>query len=322
MKRNILVILTLLACGLTACKPGSNQEKMETKLKIETTAGDIVVKLYNETPKHRDNFIKLAQEGTYNGTLFHRAAERIYTDLTAVNREIRKADLETLLKDEARIQAYVDAAFKEKFFHVDEKEQPEYNGTQLIHAKVIASYLKQLLRLDLAYTPFRMEGMELKVQETLDIETPAGRIRLNLGGTIDRLDKKGDTLRIVDYKTGGSPKKPESISQLFTRGQNRPGYIFQTFLYAAIVCRRQSLKVAPALLYIHKAASDTYTPIIEMGAPRQPKIPVTDFSEYDLEFRYQLNALLQEIFNPAIPFTQTEDDKRCAYCDFRGICHR
>ena len=76
------------------------------------------------------------------------------------------------------------------------------------------------------------------------------------------------------------------------------------------------------MLYIHKAASDTYTPIIEMGAPRQPKIPVTDFSEYDLEFRYQLNALLQEIFNPAIPFTQTEDDKRCAYCDFRGICHR
>ena len=48
-----------------------NMEK-ETKLKIETTAGDIIVKLYNETPKHRDNFIKLAEEGTYEGTLFHR----------------------------------------------------------------------------------------------------------------------------------------------------------------------------------------------------------------------------------------------------------
>ena len=72
MKRNIIVILTLLVCGLTACKPGANQGKMETRLKIETTAGDIVVKLYNETPKHRDNFIKLAQEGMYNGTLFHR----------------------------------------------------------------------------------------------------------------------------------------------------------------------------------------------------------------------------------------------------------
>lgn len=44
----------------------------ETMLKIETTLGDITVKLYNETPLHRDNFIKLAKEGMYNGTLFHR----------------------------------------------------------------------------------------------------------------------------------------------------------------------------------------------------------------------------------------------------------
>ena len=75
MKRNLIVILTILACSLVACKPGQkkdgNMEK-ETKLKIETSAGDIIVKLYNETPKHRDNFIKLAEEGTYEGTLFHR----------------------------------------------------------------------------------------------------------------------------------------------------------------------------------------------------------------------------------------------------------
>ena len=44
----------------------------ETKLKIETSAGDIVVKLYNETPQHRDNFLKLAGQGIYDGTLFHR----------------------------------------------------------------------------------------------------------------------------------------------------------------------------------------------------------------------------------------------------------
>ena len=75
MKRNLIVLLTILVCGLTACKPGQkkdgNMEK-ETKLKIETSAGDIIVKLYNETPKHRDNFIKLAEDGTYEGTLFHR----------------------------------------------------------------------------------------------------------------------------------------------------------------------------------------------------------------------------------------------------------
>ena len=57
-----------------ACKSEKKARNMseETRLKIETTAGDIVVKLYNETPKHRDNFIKLAEDGTYEGTLFHR----------------------------------------------------------------------------------------------------------------------------------------------------------------------------------------------------------------------------------------------------------
>lgn len=45
---------------------------MTKKLKISTTEGDIIISLYDETPLHRDNFIKLAQEGFYNNTLFHR----------------------------------------------------------------------------------------------------------------------------------------------------------------------------------------------------------------------------------------------------------
>lgn len=44
-------------------------------ININTPLGDIKVRLYNETPIHRDNFLKLAQEGFYNGTLFHRVIE-------------------------------------------------------------------------------------------------------------------------------------------------------------------------------------------------------------------------------------------------------
>ena len=72
MKRNLIVLLTILACTLAGCKPGQKNNNMETKLKIETSAGDIVVKLYNETPQHRDNFIKLAKAGAYDNILFHR----------------------------------------------------------------------------------------------------------------------------------------------------------------------------------------------------------------------------------------------------------
>lgn len=42
------------------------------KVKIQTSLGDIVVRLYDETPQHRDNFLKLAKDGYYDGTLFHR----------------------------------------------------------------------------------------------------------------------------------------------------------------------------------------------------------------------------------------------------------
>ena len=78
MKRNLVILLTVLVVGaIASCKPGQKnnsdmENQKETMLKIETTLGDIKVKLYNETPKHRDNFIKLAKEGTYNGTLLHR----------------------------------------------------------------------------------------------------------------------------------------------------------------------------------------------------------------------------------------------------------
>jgi len=43
-----------------------------TKVKISTSCGDITVQLYDKTPLHRDNFLKLVKEGYYNGTLFHR----------------------------------------------------------------------------------------------------------------------------------------------------------------------------------------------------------------------------------------------------------
>ncbi|MCD8292996.1 MAG: peptidylprolyl isomerase [Prevotellaceae bacterium] len=78
MKKSLIVLSTLLACSLVACKSGKNKEAYmgnETKLKIETNMGNIVVKLYDETPLHRDNFIKLAKEGTYEGTLFHRVIQ-------------------------------------------------------------------------------------------------------------------------------------------------------------------------------------------------------------------------------------------------------
>jgi len=50
----------------------TNDLSNTTRVLLETSYGDIEVALYNETPQHRDNFIKLVNDGTYNGVLFHR----------------------------------------------------------------------------------------------------------------------------------------------------------------------------------------------------------------------------------------------------------
>lgn len=73
-----LIALLLMAATINSCGAGASQNAKaqaadnETKVLIKTTVGDITIKLYNETPQHRDNFIKLVQEHFYDSVLFHR----------------------------------------------------------------------------------------------------------------------------------------------------------------------------------------------------------------------------------------------------------
>jgi len=75
LMKKILVMITLLAlsvCTVQAQKKKKSDAPEERIVEITTEFGTIKVKLYNETPKHRDNFIKLASEGFYDSLLFHR----------------------------------------------------------------------------------------------------------------------------------------------------------------------------------------------------------------------------------------------------------
>jgi peptidylprolyl isomerase len=76
MRKNLIILLILgvATIGLTAACM-SNTGEREVKVKIHTTMGDMVVKLYNETPKTRDNFIKLVKSKFYDSTLFHRVIQ-------------------------------------------------------------------------------------------------------------------------------------------------------------------------------------------------------------------------------------------------------
>lgn len=66
----ILAICT--GCSWAQSTKNKNMKTTTPMVRISTNLGDIVVRLYDETPEHRDNFLKLAREGYYDSTLFHR----------------------------------------------------------------------------------------------------------------------------------------------------------------------------------------------------------------------------------------------------------
>lgn len=80
MKKNLILSIMMAVFTLMSCSAGNPEgtapsqptDNKMTKVKLETSLGDIVVELYNETPQHRDNFVKLVKEGFYDGVLFHR----------------------------------------------------------------------------------------------------------------------------------------------------------------------------------------------------------------------------------------------------------
>ena len=65
----VYIIFSSALSSLSCTAQGLEKEKL---IKIETTKGDMIIKLYNETPAHRDNMIKLIQDGFYRDQLFHR----------------------------------------------------------------------------------------------------------------------------------------------------------------------------------------------------------------------------------------------------------
>jgi len=74
LKRYLIVpiVYSLITCIFLATPAFAQDGKSEHLIKIETSKGDMLIKLYNETPEHRDNMIKLINEGFYEDQLFHR----------------------------------------------------------------------------------------------------------------------------------------------------------------------------------------------------------------------------------------------------------
>src|SRR5512133_2169322 len=109
IKRIFLVLILTVAVSCAA--PGGNDNNNITVL-VKTTLGDIKLKLYDGTPGHRDNFVKLVKEGFFDGVSFHRVIENFMIQAgDPATRTIRKGLADSL-------STYtIPAEFKPEYFH-------------------------------------------------------------------------------------------------------------------------------------------------------------------------------------------------------------
>ena len=254
------------------------------------------------------------------GTAFHKAAELAYKEMATSDGLITKAAIEGLLKNKPRIESIVQQAFG---------DAATGEGIILIHRAAISRYLNNLLQADLQLAPFTIIGLEQPIEATLTFHTPEGTRSIKLRGIIDRLDLVNDntTLRVVDYKTGRSPKQKirerEGVFSTDAIEQTHSDYYLQAMLYATLVSQQSEppspsvhgSTVIPALSFVREAGSPDYDPMLSIGDQ-----PISDISQYAPWFEEQLSQLLGKIFDTGGSFQPTGYPKRCTDCAFRQLC--
>jgi len=264
--------------------------------------------------------VKETIEADMFGTLFHSVIEKIYEPY--IGKMLQISDFDALLKDPLHIDKQITLAFSEKYFKKKNKAIIQLEGNNLLIARVIRKYILQVLETDKKNVPFRYINSE----DRCKIEYPifSGKYKVNIKGFIDRIDEKEGRLRILDYKTGSGSLEFKNLDEVFEQNKDkRPKFVLQTFLYGILYKEKAENKIiTPGIYYMRDVFKESFDTELHYKPEKNLNETVTDFNTFEVEFRERLTTCLEEIFNPAIPFVQTENTKICQYCAYKGVCNR
>lgn len=240
------------------------------------------------------------------GTIIHEVLEQIYKPFTG---GLIKPDL--LLNSTKSIVGLLADSFNKNLNNADFS-----TGKNLLSFEVAKKYLIQFVEADarkLKTAPRVLIGLEKELSATLDVADK----EVSLRGTIDRIDKDtNSSILLTDYKTGKVEKtdlKLKDLDALATEPKLSKvlQLLFYTYLYQQN--NPSTGKILPGIFSFRNISGGFVT----MTLPEE-----TALKEIISKFEEVLVEIISEIFNPEIPFVQTEDEKACNLCAFKGICNR
>ena len=202
MISNKILLICLAFIALTACSAGSKKQtnhhmenEKRTLVKLETTMGNITVALYNETPKHRDNFIKLVKEGVYDSTLFHRVIKQFM--IQAGDPDSKNAS-DTAMLGSGDVGYTIPAEFNPKFFHKKGVLAAARQGDD-VNPEKASSGCQFYIVTGRKFTEPQLLGMENKINEQHEEALFDGLARQHMK-EIYKMRKAGDNAGLLELQ--------------------------------------------------------------------------------------------------------------------------
>lgn len=252
------------------------------------------------------------------GNIFHYAAQLLYGEL------IGSADvgqkLASLVTTE-NIERVVDEAIRHEYLHTDSLSSDSYGGDLTLVRSVVVRYLRNVLSYDVAHSDFSVVQLEKPVRYDFPFKVGDKEFTLRMEGISDRVDRMADgSMRIIDYKTGGTHLEYRNLVSLFEGApKERISNITKTMLYAMMMYYTSGRDVRPVLYYVRAMHDSGYSPLL---IDKEHKVSGAMYSTYREEFEALVASILSEMYNPEKPFRQCEDRENCRYCDYCAVCGR
>lgn len=251
------------------------------------------------------------------GKITHKALELLYID-------IKKKQPKWIINknDFFRIKSTISGALElaiRKHFRLKKKNELKLEGNNIILTEIMKKYISDTISLDEKYAPFQIIDLEgNKNSGYIKKINLSNNLSVKISGIVDRVDKKNDNYRIIDYKTGGDTKKIKAIEMLFSDKKNeRNDAVFQLFYYSLLL--KEKLKnnssITPGLINIREMNNQNFAINIFINNEK-----VDDINCHLEKFEDLLKSKLNDIFDINTPFVETDNKENCKFCAYKKLC--
>jgi len=239
------------------------------------------------------------------GTAIHDVLEKLYQ--SHVGKILQVKDIEMMLP---QVNNLLEQAFQKQ--EITELHSGKNHLTYNVAADVIKQFLQNEITLikdlELQKKTLTILQLEQKMEGELEIEVNHEKIKIKITGIADRIDKVGEEIRLIDYKTGKVKTEDLGITKLEDISKGKKGKLLQLLWYSMLYLdtHPETEEITPSLLSFRALSEGLF----ELKLDKNNKVNRSSC----LEFKKHLSAIFEQLFSAENEYTHQPDAKYCMYC--------